>query len=527
MKKIINALQAFGKSLYGPVLILPIVGLYIALGNLFGNGNLANYLPFLNHPMIQDSGQLLAKSAVSILSNLALIFAVGIPVGLAKKDKGYAGLIGLVTFIIFINAMNIVLSLQGNLVAADQMRASGQGMVLGVQVLEMGVFAGILTGALSGWLYNRYAGRQFNGVMAIYSGHCFVAIITIPFMILLGVVMCEIWPFAQAGITKLAMLIHNSGAFGAMIYGFLERILIPTGLHHLVYTPFLYTELGGVADVCGVSYQGARNIYFAEMACPEVTRLSSSVIWDARGIAKMFGLTAAAAAMIMVAKKEKKQMAKAILIPAAATSFLLGVTEPLEFSFLFVAPILFLVHAVLTGIGMMLFYLLDVHAIGANGVIDFILYNLPLGTEKSNWPMYIVVGLIMSCLYFVIFRYLILKLDLKTPGREADEEDISLYSKADYQQQKQALPETLATPIAAPEQNLGEQIISGLGGRQNIEAVENCYTRLRVTVKDANAIHEDELKLTGAKGIVRHGNNVQVVYGLHVKKMRDAVEAVL
>lgn len=524
MKKLINALQAFGKSLYGPVLILPIVGLYIALGNVFGNGNLAEYVPFLQHPIIQSIGQLLAKSSVAILVNLALIFAVGIPIGLAKKDKGYAGLIGLVTFVIFINAMNITLTLQGKLVSADEMRAAGQGMVLGVQVLEMGVFAGILTGAISGWLYNRHSSRQFNGVMAIYSGHCFVAIITIPFTIALAVLMCEIWPFAQAGITKMALIIHDSGAFGALIYGFLERILIPTGLHHLVYTPFLYTELGGVADVCGTTYQGARNIYFAEMACPEVKQLSHTVIWDARGIAKMFGLTAAAVAMISVAKKEKKQMAKAILIPAAVTSFLLGVTEPLEFSFLFVAPILFVVHAVLTGIGMMLFYLLGVHAIGANGVIDFILYNLPLGTEKSNWPMYIVVGLIMSVLYFVIFRTLILKLDLKTPGREDDDEETRLYSKNDFQQ-KTTQPTNAVTEHTINA--LGEEIIEGLGGRENIETVDNCYTRLRVIVKNVDEIHEDKLKKTGAKGVVRHGNNVQVVYGLHVKKMREAVEAAL
>ncbi|OAT26756.1 PTS transporter subunit EIIC [Proteus myxofaciens] len=524
MKKLINALQAFGKSLYGPVLILPIVGLYIALGNVFGNGNLAEYVPFLQHPIIQSIGQLLAKSSVAILVNLALIFAVGIPIGLAKKDKGYAGLIGLVTFVIFINAMNITLTLQGKLVSADEMRAAGQGMVLGVQVLEMGVFAGILTGAISGWLYNRHSSRQFNGVMAIYSGHCFVAIITIPFTIALGVLMCEIWPFAQAGITKMALIIHDSGAFGALIYGFLERILIPTGLHHLVYTPFLYTELGGVADVCGTTYQGARNIYFAEMACPEVKQLSHTVIWDARGIAKMFGLTAAAAAMITVAKKEKKQMAKAILIPAAVTSFLLGVTEPLEFSFLFVAPILFVVHAVLTGIGMMLFYLLGVHAIGANGVIDFILYNLPLGTEKSNWPMYIVVGLIMSVLYFVIFRTLILKLDLKTPGREDDDEETRLYSKNDFQQKTTQQTNTVTEHTINA---LGEEIIEGLGGRENIETVDNCYTRLRVIVKNVDEIHEDKLKETGAKGVVRHGNNVQVVYGLHVKKMREAVEAAL
>lgn len=514
MKRAVNALQNFGKSLYGPVLILPIVGLFIALGNVLGNGTLAEYLPFLGHSSIHNVGILIAKSAVSVLANLALVFGVGIPIGLAAKDKGYAALIGLVTFIVFINAMNVTLQLQGELAPAEQMRAAGQSMVLGVQVLEMGVFAGILTGALSGYLYNRYSGVQFSGAMAIYSGHCFVAIIMLPVSMLLGVVMSEIWPFAQQGISALALAIKGAGAVGVAIYGFLERILVPTGLHHLVYTPFLYTELGGTAEVCGSIYQGARNIYFAEMACPGVHQLSNTVVWDARGISKMFGLPAAALAMYMTAKPERKAVAKAILIPAALTSMLVGVTEPLEFSFLFVAPLLFVVHAVLTGIGMMLFYLLGVHAIGANGIIDFILYNLPLGTEKSNWPMYIVVGLIMSALYFVVFRLIIQRFDMKTPGREADDAETKLYSKHEYQ-------------MKGSNDGLGEAIIQGLGGRENIEVVDNCYTRLRVTVRDVSVIDEPRLKSTGAKGVIKQGNNVQVVYGLHVKKMREAVETFL
>lgn len=276
---------------------------------------------------------------MSVLVNLALVFAVGIPIGLATRDKGYAALIGLVTFIVFINAMNVTLQLQGELAPAEQMKAAGQSMVLGVQVLEMGVFAGILTGALSGYLYNKYSGVQFNGAMAIYSGHCFVAIVMLPVSMLLGVVMSELWPYAQHGISALALAIKGSGPFGVAIYGFLERILVPTGLHHLVYTPFLYTELGGTQEVCGATYQGARNIYFAEMACPDVKQLSSTVVWDARGISKMFGLPAAALAMYMTAKPERKAIAKAILIPAALTSLLVGVTEPIEFSFLFPAAV--------------------------------------------------------------------------------------------------------------------------------------------------------------------------------------------
>ncbi|MEB8574289.1 PTS transporter subunit EIIC [Cronobacter sakazakii] len=514
MRYAVNALQNFGKSLYGPVLILPIVGLFIAFGNVLGNGSLAGYLPFLGHPALQHTGQLIAKSAVSVLANLALVFAVGIPIGLAARDKGYAALTGLVTFIVFINAMNMTLQLQGELAPADQMRAAGQSMVLGVQVLEMGVFAGILTGALSGWLYNRYSGVQFSGAMAIYSGHCFVAIIMLPVSMVLGVVMSEIWPFAQHGISAMALAIKGAGALGVAVYGFLERILVPTGLHHLVYTPFLYTELGGTQDVCGTVYQGARNIYFAEMACPSVTQLSPTVVWDARGISKMFGLPAAALAMYMTAKPERRAAAKAILIPAALTSLLVGVTEPIEFSFLFIAPLLFVVHAVLTGIGMMLFYLLDVHTIGANGIIDFILYNLPLGTTKSNWPMYLLVGLMMAVLYFTVFRFLILRFNMKTPGREDDDQETRLYSKQEYQ-------------AKGTNDGLGEAIIEGLGGRANIEVVDNCYTRLRVTVRDVATIDEPRLKSTGAKAVIKQGNNVQVVYGLHVKKMREAVEMFL
>lgn len=528
MNRAVNALQAFGKSLYGPVLILPIVGMFIALGNLFGNGNLAAWVPFLNHPLVQEIGQLVAKSSVSILANLALVFAVGIPIGLAKRDKGYAALIGLVVFIIFINAMSITLQLQGRLAPAESMRAAGQGMVLGVQVLEMGVFAGILTGAISGILYNRYSPTQFTGVMAIYSGHCFVAMLGIPLAITLGVVMSELWPFAQQGISALAYGIRGAGPVGVAIYGFLERILIPTGLHHLVYTPFLYTELGGSQEVCGTLYRGARNIYFAEMACPTVKQLSPTVMWDARGISKMFGLTAAALAMISTAKPERRAAAKAILLPAALTSLLIGVTEPLEFSFLFVAPLLFVTHAVLAGLGMMLFALLGVHAIGANGVIDFVLYNLPLGTEKSNWPMYLLVGAIMAVVYFTVFRFLILRFDMKTPGREEEDQETRLYSKQDYQQRGQC-GAAGAEPTTAENEalGLGQRIIAGLGGKQNIDVIDNCYTRLRVTVRDTSTINEQQLKQTGARGVILQGNNVQVVYGLHVKKMREAVEIAL
>ncbi|EFV74715.1 hypothetical protein HMPREF1013_04973 [Bacillus sp. 2_A_57_CT2] len=328
----------------------------------------------------------------------------------------------------------------------------------------------------------------------------------------LGALAAEFWPIVQNGITALANGIRSLGDFGFLIYGFLERILIPTGLHHLVYTPFLYTELGGTTTVAGEVVHGARNIYFAEMADPSVAVLSSTVNWDARGLAKMFGLIGAALAMYVTADKNKKAMAKAILLPAAVTSFLLGVTEPIEFAFLFTAPILFFIHAVLAGTGMMLLNVFGVHAIGANGVIDFLLYNLPLGTEKSNWPMFIVVGLIMFAAYFIIFRFLILKLNLKTPGREEGTEET--VQPAEVQTKGNA----------AAGSPLGETIVTALGGSGNIENVDNCYTRLRLVLKDPNAVDEQLLKETGSKGVIKSGNNVQVVYGLNVKSVRDQVD---
>lgn len=516
MKKVVNGLQLFGKSLFAPILILPIIGLFIAFGNVFGNGNLAQYVAFLDYPAVQNFGKFISSSAVSILQNLALIFAVGIPIGLAKKDKGYAALTGLVTFVIFINAMHQVLSLTDKLVPAESMQMAGQAMVLNVQVLEMGVFSGIMLGAIVGILHNKYCDTQFNGVMAIYSGHRFVAILAIPSAMILGALAAEFWPIVQNGITSLATGIRSLGDFGLMIYGFLERILIPTGLHHLVYTPFLYTELGGTAQIGNEIIYGARNIYFAEMADQSVEVLSSTVNWDARGLSKMFGLMGAALAMYVAADKNKKTMAKAILLPAAFTSFLLGVTEPLEFAFLFTAPLLFAVHAVLAGTGMMLLNLFGVHAIGANGVIDFLLYNLPLGTTKSNWPMFILVGLIMFTLYFVIFRFLILKLNLKTPGR-GEEENTSEALTGGAEKEAAAGKEENA-------ESLGKKIVSALGGKENIENVDNCYTRLRLVLKNPDIVDESILKETGSKGVIKSGNNVQVVYGLNVKTVRNQVD---
>jgi PTS system maltose and glucose-specific IIC component len=515
-KKIMDAFQKFSKGMFVPVLILPIAGIIIAIGNIITNAKLATYLPFLNNPVIFGFGKMLSGSLVSVLVNLGIIFCVGLSVGLAKEKKADAAFTALLTYLVFINAMNIFMDLNGMLVPVDELRGSGQAMVLGVQILDMGVFLGIILGLLVAYVHNKFCNKEFAGAFQIYGGARLVFIILIPIITITAILFTGIWPIIQRGISSLGSAIQYSGNFGIFLYGALERLLIPTGLHHLIYTPFLYSRLGGSAEIGGKLIEGARNIYFAEMADPTITRLSSTVIWDARGLSKMFGLIGACLAMYHTAKPENKFKVKALLISAGVTSIIAGVTEPIEFSFMFVAPILFVIHAGLSGLGMVALNIFNVRAIGPNGLIDFLLYNLPLGIAKTSWPMYIVIGLVQFAVYYVIFRFLIVKLKLKTPGREDTNESVKLHTKKDYKEK-----------VAKGEDSklqLGKIIVAALGGKENIEKVDNCFTRLRLIIVDPNKIDKQSLKETGASGVVIKGENVQVVYGLTVTKMRKIVD---
>lgn len=295
--KLMDAMQKFSRAMFIPVLILPIAGILIAIGNLLTNARLLQAVPLLDNPVTKGFGTILSGSLVTILVNLGIIFCVGIAVGLAKDKKGEAGFTALLSFLVFINAMNRTLILNGHLIEAESLSGTGQTMVLGVQVLDMGVFAGIILGLIVAYIFNKYSKVEFNNAFNIYGGTRFAFIVMIPIVVLFAVLMTFIWPTFQHGINQLGMFIQKSGNFGIFTYGALERLLIPTGLHHLVYTPFLYTSLGGVETVAGQVFEGSRNIYFAEMVEPLVERLSQSVIWDARGISKMFGLIGACVAM--------------------------------------------------------------------------------------------------------------------------------------------------------------------------------------------------------------------------------------
>lgn len=531
-EKMMDAMQKFSKAMFVPVLILPIAGILIAIGNVFTNVRLIERFPFLDNPITTGFGSILSASLLPILTNLGIIFCVGIALGLAKKKKAEAAFTALLGYLVFLYAMNKFMELRGMLVAADALQGSGQALVLGVQVLDMGVFLGIILGIIVALIHNRFIDTTFNNAFQVYGGARFVFIVLIPVVVLFAILSSIVWPVIQTGIDGLGGIIQETGNFGIFLYGTLERLLIPTGLHHLIYTPFLYTSLGGVAEVGGQVFEGARNIYFAEIAYPAVKVLSQSVIWDARGISKMFGLLGACLAMYQTAKPENRVKVKAILIPAVVTSFIAGVTEPIEFSFMFVAPVLFVIHSALSGLSMVALNIFGSRAIGPNGFIDFLLYNLPLGIEKTRWPIYIAVGIVFFFLYYALFRFLITKMNLKTVGREDEGNETKLYSKKEYKEKRLAGAGVGVTaeviPSSVPTDSISALITKGLGGDSNIKTIDNCYTRLRLKLKNPELVDETLLKEeTQAKGVIKNGENVHVVYGLTVPKVREELEKFL
>ncbi len=526
--KIMDSMQKFSKAMFVPVLILPIAGILIAIGNVFTNPRLIETFGVLDNPITMGFGSILSAALLPVLTNLGVIFCVGIALGLANKKKAEAAFTALLGYLVFLYAMNKFMELRDMLVAPDQLQGSGQALVLGVQVLDMGVFLGIILGIVVALIHNRFIDTTFNNAFQVYCGARFVFIVLIPVLVLAAILLSFIWPVIQQGIDGLGGVIQKTGNFGIFLYGSLERLLIPTGLHHLIYTPFLYTSLGGVAEVGGQVFEGARNIYFAEIADPAVRVLSQSVIWDARGISKMFGLIGACLAMYQTAKPENKIKVKAILIPAVVTSFVAGVTEPIEFSFMFVAPVLFVIHSALSGLSMVALNILGSRAIGPNGFIDFLLYNIPLGTEKTRWPIYLLVGVAFFFIYYFIFRFLIVKFNFKTVGREDEDQETKLYSKKDYNEKKSSVPADGELVAPTSDDELSGKIVEGLGGAENIKTIDNCYTRLRLKLEKPGLVNEGLLKnQTQAKGVISNGENVHVVYGLTVPQIREKLEKYL
>ncbi|MCI5669281.1 MAG: glucose PTS transporter subunit IIA, partial [Oscillospiraceae bacterium] len=461
---------------------------------------------------------IMKKTGQVIFDNLALLFAMGVAIGMAKKEKEVAALSGAIAFLVMNMTISALIDLNGGV---SSMAANSTTSVLGITTLQMGVFGGIVVGLGVAALHNRFYKTELPQVLSFFGGTRFVPIISTVVYLVVGVIMFFIWPWVQLGISQLGTLVLNSGYAGTWIYGILERALIPFGLHHVFYMPFWQTELGGTMLIDGEMISGAQNIFFAQLASgsTEAFSVSATRFMSGKFPFMIFGLPAAAYAMYRAARPEKKKVVGSLLFSAALTSMITGITEPLEFTFLFVAPTMYGVHCVLAGLSYMLMHILNV-GVGmtfSGGVIDLTLFGILQGNEKTNWIWILVVGLVYALVYYFVFYFMITKLNLQTPGREPDEVETKLYRRSDYEQAKK-------DDSAAGNDIVSALILKGLGGKDNLSDVDCCATRLRVTVKDANLVTDSLLKESGASGVIHKGNGVQVIYGPRVSVIKSNLE---
>lgn len=520
MANLKSALEVFSKSIVQPLMYLSVAGTVLILGILLTNQTIVAAVPFLQLPVFAVSGKVIYNSLMFIVNNLAVLFCAGIAGAMAKKDKGHATLIGLMSFFLFLNANNIVLEARGMLAEPTQLGlvGTGQSSVLGIQVLDMGVFGGIVLGCLAGWVFNKFGGKQFPVALSMFSGVRFPFLIMIVISLVLGAGACVVWPPVQGAIASLAGMIQESGSIGLFVYGMLNKLLVPLGLHHLIYTPFQFSDVGGTLALGETVIAGAYPIRVAEMAMEGVP-FSPSTYFNSYTFNNLWPYLGIGAAFIVTAYKQNKDKTRAVIIPLMITAVLTCITEPIDFLFVFSAPVLFVVHSILSGISLVLLQVLNIPASTAGGIINIVVSNLVLGVEKTNWPMMLVLGVVNAALYFVIFTVLIKKLKLHTPGREGNEDNASAVSAPDA-----------AAPAAAVDTAGDDAIldlIKGLGGKENIQSVENCFTRLRVSVADESLVNEDFINRMENSGIVRKGNDVQIIFGMKVASVRGAVEDAL
>lgn len=522
--KIFGVLQRVGRSFMLPIALLPVAGLLLGIGSSFTNETmLAAYgLNSVIHPgtLIYTILDVMSQTGSAVFNNLALLFAMGVAIGMARKEKEVAALSGAVAYIIMNTAIQAMINAAGGV---EAMPANSTTTMLGITTLQMGVFGGIVVGLGVAALHNKFYKIELPQVLAFFGGTRFVPIISSIVYLVVGIAMFYIWPVVQSGIAALGALVLASGYAGTFIYGLLERALIPFGLHHVFYMPFWQTAVGGTAIIDGVTVTGAQNIFFAELASKSTTVFSVSATRFMAGKFPfmMFGLPGAALAMYQCAKPEKKKVAGGLLLSAALTAFLTGITEPLEFTFIFVALPMYAVHCVLAGLSFMLMHILNV-GVGmtfSGGLIDLVLFGVMQGNAKTHWVWVVVVGAVYFVLYYIIFRFMISKFDYKTPGRD-DAEEVKLYTRADVNARSAASGST----APAGDDPVSALIVEGLGGAANLSDVDCCATRLRCTVKDAALVKQDVLKASGASGVICKGNGVQVVYGPKVAVIKAKLE---
>ena len=519
-----------------PVAILPIAGILLGIGASFTNpttiatyglgGVLGTGTPL--HALLS----IMSSAGSTIFGNLPIIFAVGVAIGMAKAEKEVAALSAMIAFFVMHTSCNAMLKIGGQILA-DGTIAPGvlEGTIApscGIMSFQMGVFGGIIVGIGVALLHNRYHKIILPNALSFFGGSRFIPIISTIVFLFVGIAMYFVWPLAQQGIFALGSLVTGTGYIGTLIFGIIKRALIPFGLHHVFYLPFWQTGVGGSMMIDGQLIQGGQNIFFAQLASPDVAHFSADATryFSGEFIFMIFGLPGAALAMYHCARPEKKKVAGGLLLSAALTCMLTGITEPIEFSFLFVAPALFAVQVVLAGAAYMIAHMLNI-AVGltfSGGLLDFFIFGILQGEAKTSWMYVIPVGIVYFFLYYFIFRWMILHFGFKTPGREDDDEETKLYTKADYKAREGAGG---AAGSDAGFDAKSAAIAKGLGSKRNITSVDCCATRLRCSVADASLVDEKLLKATGAVGVIVKGTGVQVIYGPQVAVIKSNLETYL
>lgn len=543
-----GALNTFAKSIIQPLTYMSVVGVFLVIGVILTNDTIAEALPFLSWTPIAILGDIIYESLMFIVNNLSVVFCVGIAAAMAKDNKGHAALIALMSYFVFLEANYYTLVGTETLETASELTGlygTGQTEIFGIQVVDTGVFSGILLGCICGWAFNKFSHKQFGVALEMFSGTRFAFLVMILISWGLGIAFVYVWEPIEWLISSLATFISESGNLGLFIYGVLNKLLVPTGLHHLVYMPLEYTALGGTMTIDGVTYVGAYAIHMAEMRAG--MEFADSVYYTSFAFNNLWPYIGIGLAFISTAYPENKVATRNEMIPLMISAVLSAITEPMDFLFVFSAPILFVVHSLLSGVFLVLLKVLSIPASTAGGLINVIVSNLVIGVERSNWPMMVVLGVIDVVVYYFVFTFLIRKLDLHTPGREPTEElieegvlvaaegvnvgsaEAAVAAGEAEVAAAVAVAESTDASSAAPEGVDAEivDLIAGLGGKENIVSIENCFTRLRIEVRDESLINEELINHYKNSGITRSGTDIQIIIGLQVAEAHSKLEQAL
>ncbi|MCH1639357.1 glucose-specific PTS transporter subunit IIBC [Paenibacillus timonensis] len=503
-KRLFGILQRVGKALMLPVALLPAAGLLLGIGNMLISPEFLDLVPALDNHGVHAVATVMMNAGQIVFSNLALLFAVGVAVGLAGGE-GVAGLAAIIGYLVMNVTMGTVIGVTPAMIGTDPAYAN----VLGIPTLATGVFGGIIVGILAAAMYNRFFRIELPSYLGFFAGKRFVPIMTAATSLLLGLLMVIIWPPIQGGLNSAShFMLEQNRTLSAFIFGVVERALIPFGLHHIFYSPFWF-EFGEYVNKAGQLVRGDQSIFMAQLR--DGVPFTAGTFMTGKFPFMMFGLPAAALAIYHEARPEHKKYVAGIMGSAALTTFLTGITEPLEFSFLFVAPVLFAVHTIFAGLSFMTMHILGTK-IGmtfSGGLIDYLIFGVI--PNRTPWWNVIIVGLILAVIYYFGFRFVIRKFNLKTPGREDPEGEA----------------EGAGTGGAVSQDDLPHNILSALGGQENIAHLDACITRLRVEVKDKGNVSKDTLKKLGASGVLEVGNNIQAIFGTRSDTIKSQIADIM